>query len=152
MLYSQNYFCDTSVSSKASSKCEAGAKYKKLPPGTAAGAIDPLYIPTPLGFTPEARRYVQCQATPMCIDHPATVDLSRIAAALPGAPVRGVRAERDAARSRPHHHHPQRRQARVVAGRRRRRDQPGGVDRDHHRQELRDHEGAGGQAGLRRHR
>ncbi len=85
LLYTQNFFCDTSVSSKASSKCEAGAKYTKLPPGTATGAIDPLYIPTPLGFTP-AGGYTQCQATPMCIDHPATVDLSRIAAALPGAP------------------------------------------------------------------
>lgn len=84
-LYSQNYFCDGSVPSKASSKCEAGAKYSKLPPGTAAGAIDPLYIPTPLGFTPTPS-YVQCQATPMCIDHPATVDLSRIASALPGSP------------------------------------------------------------------
>jgi hypothetical protein len=85
LLYSQNFFCDTSVSSAASSKCEAGAKYTKLPPGTAAGAIDPLYIPIPLGFTP-VPAYVQCQATPMCIDHPSTIDLSRIAGALPGAP------------------------------------------------------------------
>ena len=85
LLYSQNFFCDTSVSSKASSKCEAGAKYTKLPPGTAAGAIDPLYIPIPLGFTP-VPSYLQCKASPMCIDHPATIDLSRIAAALPGNP------------------------------------------------------------------
>lgn len=85
LLYSQNFFCDTSVSSSASSKCEAGAKYTNLPPGTAAGAIDPLYIPIPLGFTP-VPSYVQCQASPMCIDHPATIDLSRIAAALPGKP------------------------------------------------------------------
>ena len=85
LLYTQNFFCDTSVSSKASSKCEVGAKYTKLPPGTAASAIDPLYIPIPLGFTPSPS-YVQCQAKPMCIDHPATIDLSRIAGALPGNP------------------------------------------------------------------
>lgn len=87
LLYSQNYFCDTSVkpasASSAKDGCEAGAKYGKLPPGTAAGAIDPLYIPIPLFKTPSV--YVQCQATPMCIDHPANIDLSRLSAAL-GAP------------------------------------------------------------------
>ena len=76
-LYTQNYFCDSSVPAKSATKCEAGAKYTKLPPGTAAGAIDPLYIPVPLFKNPNPS-YVQCQAKPMCIDHPATVDLSAL--------------------------------------------------------------------------
>lgn len=87
LLYSQNYFCDTSVkrAAAASAKdgCEAGAKYNALPPGTAAGAVDPIYIPIPLFKTPAV--YVQCKATPMCIDHPVNIDLSRLSAAL-GAP------------------------------------------------------------------
>ena len=86
LLYSQNYFCDTSVTraSSASAKdgCEAGAASTKLPPGTAAGAVDPLYIPIPLFKNPG---YVQCQMTPMCIDHPGNIDLSRLSTAL-GAP------------------------------------------------------------------
>jgi hypothetical protein len=83
-LYTQNYFCDSSVPAKSATKCEAGAKYSKLPPGTAAGAIDPLYIPVPLFKNPKPS-YVQCQAKPMCIDHPATVDLSALSKVL-GAP------------------------------------------------------------------
>ena len=82
-LYSQDYFCDKTIGSKAATGCEAGAEYKKLPPGTASGAIDPLYIPVPLFTKPAVK--VQCQAKPMCIDHPATVDLSALSGAL-GAP------------------------------------------------------------------
>ena len=83
-LYSQNFFCDPSVPAKSATKCEAGAKYKALPPGTASNAIDPLYIPVPLFKNPNPSN-VQCPATPMCIDHPATVDLSALASVL-GAP------------------------------------------------------------------
>lgn len=83
LLYSQDFFCDKTVASKAATGCEAGGAYKKLPPGTAKGAVDPLYIPVPLFTKPAV--HVQCQAKPMCIDHPATVDLSALSGAL-GAP------------------------------------------------------------------
>ena len=83
-LYTQNYYCDSGVPAKSATKCEAGAKYTKLPPGTASGAVDPLYIPVPLFKNPNPS-YVQCQDKPMCIDHPATVDLSALASVL-GAP------------------------------------------------------------------
>jgi hypothetical protein len=43
--------------------------------------IDPLYIPVPLYSSP-AVPYVQCSAAITCIDHPATIDLSRLAGAL----------------------------------------------------------------------
>ena len=51
---------------------------------TAGGAhnnIDPLYIPVPLYSTP-AVPYVQCPAANTCVDHPSTIDLSRLASVL----------------------------------------------------------------------
>ena len=48
------------------------------------GNIDPLYIPVPLYSTPPVT-YVQCSSAITCIDHPATIDLSRLATVL-GAP------------------------------------------------------------------
>jgi hypothetical protein len=43
--------------------------------------IDPLYIPVPLYATP-AVPYTQCNTAIVCIDHPATIDLSRLASTL----------------------------------------------------------------------
>jgi hypothetical protein len=83
-LYSQPGYCDTSVTSGAPSGCEAGAAANKLPPGvSSAKYVHPLYIPVPL-YSP-APSYLQCPASPGCIDHPMTIDLSRLASAL-GAP------------------------------------------------------------------
>ena len=48
------------------------------------GNIDPLYIPVPLYSTPPVT-YNQCSSAITCIDHPATIDLSRLASVL-GAP------------------------------------------------------------------
>jgi hypothetical protein len=103
-LYSEQYFCGTAADGKgsgAATGCEAGAATSTLPPGvggngvipTAANSypgasatgnnqIDPLYIPVPIGFTPD---YAQCPSVITCIDHPGTIDLSRLASAL-GAP------------------------------------------------------------------
>ena len=84
-LYTQQFYCDTSVSSQAPSGCEAGAPANNLPPGVSSAQFtDPLYIPVPLGFTPTQQ--LQCPANVNCIDHPNNIDLSRIAAALPGNP------------------------------------------------------------------
>lgn len=80
-LYSENYFCDKSVAAKSATGCEGGASYKKLPPGTSsASQTDPLYIITPL-FKPQPVD-LQCPVSGYCIDHPATVDLSRLASTL----------------------------------------------------------------------
>ncbi|HWD96961.1 MAG TPA: hypothetical protein VG246_11120 [Acidimicrobiales bacterium] len=71
--YSKGYYCDKSVTSAASSGCEAGATYK-VPP---ASSFDPLYITVPLGFTvPMAS--MECPAALVCVDHPGTIDLSRL--------------------------------------------------------------------------
>lgn len=76
-LYTANFYCDPGVSSKATTGCEAGAKYSKLPPD--AAAQDPVYIVVPLGFKAPN---LQCPMTGNCIDHPATMDLTRLASTL----------------------------------------------------------------------
>ena len=88
-LYTEPYFCDKSVTSAASTGCEAGAAPKQVPPGVSDpvapsptvtnSQIDPLYIPVPLFANPD---YTQCPTVIVCIDHPATIDLSRLAPAL----------------------------------------------------------------------
>ena len=93
LLYSENYYCDANVSSAATSGCEVGAGPSPTPSATSAGNSgtslgntthgDTLYIPVPLFNNPPP---TQCTATATCIDHPPTIDLSRIAADLPGNP------------------------------------------------------------------
>jgi hypothetical protein len=100
LLYTEQEYCDTTVSNPGAAPCEVGKPASQVPPGvgdptaptaanSAPGAtggnsqIDPLYIPVPLGFTPT---YTQCPSAINCIDHPMTVDLSNIAKYLPGNP------------------------------------------------------------------
>ncbi|MHB1930657.1 MAG: hypothetical protein ACYCUG_14790, partial [Acidimicrobiales bacterium] len=90
-LYTESYFCDTSVSAASSSGCEAGAAPNHVPPGVSDptapsptvtnSQIDPLYIPVPLYSSPPVT-YNQCSSAIVCIDHPATIDLSRLAGVL----------------------------------------------------------------------
>ncbi len=90
-LYTQNYWCDTAVKSGAKSKCEAGEKYRHVPPGLVSDKFtDPLYIPVPL-FKP-GPAHLQCPAGRPCIDHPKSIDLSRLAGALkmPASKLRNV--------------------------------------------------------------
>lgn len=93
-LYTESFYCDTSVTSAATTGCEAGAPPNRVPPGVSDptapsptvtnSQIDPLYIPVPLYSTPPVT-YNQCSSAITCIDHPATIDLSRLAGVL-GAP------------------------------------------------------------------
>jgi hypothetical protein len=75
--YTHGFYCDTSVKSSASSKCEAGADYKRPPNKN----FDPLYITVPLGFT-EPMNMMQCPSNLACVDHPGTIDESRLEPAL----------------------------------------------------------------------
>ncbi|MFJ1648161.1 hypothetical protein [Streptomyces sp. NPDC088258] len=80
-LYTQNFYCDPSVPSGAASKCEAGTKANRVPPGTTSERFtDPLYIPVPL-FSPGPAA-LQCPANEPCVDHPTSIDLSALSAAL----------------------------------------------------------------------
>jgi hypothetical protein len=75
--YTKGFYCDTRVKSAATSGCEAGATYKKPP----AKNFDPLYITVPLGFTVPAMK-MECPSGLVCVDHPGTIDLSRLEPAL----------------------------------------------------------------------
>jgi len=77
--YTKGFFCDTSVAAQSSSGCEAGAKFKHLPPRT--NDFDPLYITVPLGFT-VPRHKMECPDGLVCVDHPGTIDLTRLEPAL----------------------------------------------------------------------
>jgi hypothetical protein len=71
--YTKNFRCQEPPTSKASSKCEAGADYTQTP----AQSFDPLYVVVPLGFTPK-KSTLQCPTAGHCIDHPSTIDLSAV--------------------------------------------------------------------------
>ena len=73
--YTKGFFCDTSVTSSASSGCEVGQTYNRPP----APQFDPLYITVPLGFSVPMQ---QCPTALVCVDHPGTVDLTRLESAL----------------------------------------------------------------------
>ncbi len=92
-LYTEPFYCGTTASAVHSSTgCEAGAAPTSVPSGVADrtppnqtatppvtnGQIDPLYIPVPLYKSP-AVPYTQCNTAIVCIDHPATIDLSALA-------------------------------------------------------------------------
>jgi hypothetical protein len=71
--YSKGYYCDQSVTSGATSGCEAGANFNTPP----AKNFDPLYITVPLGFNVPAMS-MECPSALVCVDHPGTIDLSRL--------------------------------------------------------------------------
>ena len=75
--YTKGFFCDTGVPSNASSKCEAGAAANTPP----SPQHDPLYITVPLGFDVPMNMQ-DCPASLVCVDHPGTIDLTRIEGAL----------------------------------------------------------------------
>jgi hypothetical protein len=74
--YTHGFSCDTAVHSYATSGCEAGANYKNAPK-----QIDPLYITVPLGFS-VPMNMEQCPQGLICVDHPGTIDLTRLESAL----------------------------------------------------------------------
>jgi hypothetical protein len=75
--YTKGYFCDTTVRSTASSKCEAGATFKRAP----AKQYDPLFITVPLGFN-RPMNAMDCPPQLVCVDHPGTIDMRRVEPAL----------------------------------------------------------------------
>ena len=71
--YTKGFYCDKSVTAASSSGCEAGAAFK-VPP---AKNFDPLFILVPLGFTAPTMS-MECPTGLVCVDHPGTIDLSRL--------------------------------------------------------------------------
>lgn len=71
--YTKGFYCDKHVSAASTSGCEAGANFK-VPP---AKSFDPLYILVPLGFTVPTMS-MECPTGLVCVDHPGSIDLSRL--------------------------------------------------------------------------
>jgi len=73
-FYTREFFCAEPPTSGAPSECEVGED----------GTIDPrpgpkptLYVMTPIGFRPDDST-LQCPIVGSCINHPSTIDLSRV--------------------------------------------------------------------------
>jgi hypothetical protein len=73
----KGFFCDTSVPLERFEQCEAGAAATTPP----SPQHDPLYITVPLGFDVPMNMQ-DCPASLVCVDHPGTIDLTRIESAL----------------------------------------------------------------------
>jgi hypothetical protein len=73
--YQKGFVCDLSVRSAASSGCEVGEKFKKAP----AGHRDPLFALVPIGFQVDN---LECPPGLVCVDHPGTIDMTRLAGSL----------------------------------------------------------------------
>ncbi len=74
-LYTKKWYCDTTIPSLASSGCEQGQRANVPPPGH----YDPEYAIVPLGFTPKDAMMMNCPQHQVCVAHPATIDMTRVA-------------------------------------------------------------------------
>ena len=73
-FYPKDYFCAEPPTSGADSNCELGAEPQVAPRG---GDAPVLYVMTPLGFRPDDST-LQCPEVGFCINHPSTIDVSRV--------------------------------------------------------------------------
>ena len=77
-FYHKPFFCRTPVADGnpvgSTTACEAGSDGTVDP---RLGSIPILYVMTPLGFRP-ADATLQCPIVGQCINHPSTIDLSRL--------------------------------------------------------------------------
>ena len=87
-FYHKPFFCRTPVEDGlpvgSTSDCEVGSDGTVDP---RPGQIPDLYVMTPLGFRPDEST-LQCPTVGQCINHPSTVDLSRLfGASVANAPL-----------------------------------------------------------------
>jgi hypothetical protein len=73
-FYHKNFFCEEPPESGAPSQCEVGEDGTVDP---RPGKIPVLYVMTPTGFRP-ADATLHCPVVGSCINHPSTIDLSRV--------------------------------------------------------------------------
>ena len=74
-FYTRDFFCEPPPSSGAPSQCEVGEDGQTDP--RPDRNIPTLFVMTPLGFRPDAST-LHCPTVGNCINHPSTIDLSRI--------------------------------------------------------------------------
>jgi hypothetical protein len=73
-FYTKPFFCAEPPESGAPSQCEVGEDGTVDP---RPGKIPVLYVMTPTGFSPDPST-LQCPIAGNCINHPSTIDLSRV--------------------------------------------------------------------------
>ena len=73
--YSHSFFCAEPPKSKAFSGCEAGDPATTRPPS--GPVVSNVYLLIPVGFSPPEST-LHCPVPGRCIDHPHTIDLSRL--------------------------------------------------------------------------
>jgi len=73
--YSHRFFCAQPPTSEAPSACEAGEAGTIQPPS--GPVVSNIYLLIPDGFSPPAST-LHCPVPGRCIDHPHTIDLSRV--------------------------------------------------------------------------
>ena len=73
--YSHRFFCAQPPQSQAVSGCEAGAPAQTQPPS--GPVVSNVYLLIPVGFSPPEST-LHCPVPGHCIDHPHTIDLSRL--------------------------------------------------------------------------
>jgi hypothetical protein len=73
--YTRDFECRMPPTAASASRCEIGADATIAP--ASSGAIPPLWVLVPLGFTPDAAT-LQCPQTGQCVDHPHDLDVSRV--------------------------------------------------------------------------
>ena len=73
-FYIKDFFCAQPPTSGAPSQCEVGEDGTLDP---RPGPIPTLYVMTPIGFRPDVST-LQCPVVGSCINHPSTIDLSRV--------------------------------------------------------------------------
>ncbi len=73
--YSHRFFCGESGEGSDSSACEAGKAAQSNPPS--GPVVSNIYLLIPVGFSPPEST-LHCPVPGRCIDHPHTIDLSRL--------------------------------------------------------------------------
>jgi hypothetical protein len=78
--HTNNFFCRTPVDDGqpvgSTSQCEVGSD-GTVDPRAGGNSIPDLFVMTPMGFRPDAST-LHCPVVGQCINHPSTIDLSRL--------------------------------------------------------------------------
>lgn len=77
LVYTKQNFCKEPPPAKASSHCEVGADAVVSPPPNSGDIESPVWALVPIGFTPPVNT-LHCPKPGRCIDHPSTLDLTRV--------------------------------------------------------------------------
>jgi hypothetical protein len=75
LFYTRSFDCQQPPTSIAPTGCEIGALPEDFP---RSGPIPVIYAIAPIGFTPSDPSTLHCPGTPLCPNHPAMIDVTRL--------------------------------------------------------------------------